>query len=75
MKRVIEDSLSLIAGAGVGMAIMYLLDPESGQSRRRMIAKTAREKYEAASDAMWSAADSARDSISPRCGTQSGPAG
>jgi hypothetical protein len=47
------------------MAIMYLLDPESGQGRRRMIAKTAREKYETASDALWSAADSARDSISP----------
>jgi len=64
MNRAIEDSLSLIAGAGVGMAVMYLLDPESGPKRRRTIAKTARQTFDGASDSLMSAADSARDAMS-----------
>jgi len=64
MKRVIEDSLSLIAGAGVGVALMYLLDPDSGPQRRRKIASGARQTYETAAEALVNAADSARDAAS-----------
>jgi gas vesicle protein len=64
MKRVLEDSLSLIAGAGVGMALMYLLDPESGQQRRKKIGSSARQTYESAAEALINAADSARDAAS-----------
>jgi gas vesicle protein len=51
MKRPIEDGLSLLVGAGVGMALMYLLDPDAGGDRREQIQRTAREKLAAASDA------------------------
>jgi len=35
MRRPIEDGLSLLVGAGIGMGLMYLLDPEAGQKRRQ----------------------------------------
>jgi gas vesicle protein len=42
MKRTFEDGLSLLAGIGVGSALMYLLDPEAGAQRRQKIADTTR---------------------------------
>lgn len=42
MKRAIEDSLSVLAGIGVGTALMYLLDPDSGEQRRQKIADGTR---------------------------------
>ncbi len=39
MRRPIEDGLSLLVGAGIGMGLMYLLDPEAGQSRRQRLSK------------------------------------
>ncbi len=41
MNRPIEDSLSLLVGAGVGMAVMYLLDPAEGLHRRERLQKSA----------------------------------
>jgi len=35
MRRSIEDSLSLLAGVGVGTALMFLLDPEAASSAGR----------------------------------------
>ena len=43
MKRMIEDGISLLTGAGIGIAAMYLLDPDSGRKRRRQIASGARQ--------------------------------
>jgi len=38
MRRPIEDGLSLLAGAGIGVALMYLMDPDQGAQRRRKLA-------------------------------------
>jgi gas vesicle protein len=51
MKRPVEDGLSLLLGAGVGMAMMYLLDPQAGSDRRELIQKAARERLAQARDA------------------------
>jgi gas vesicle protein len=44
MKRPVEDGLSLLVGAGVGMALMYLLDPAEGSERREHLHRAARER-------------------------------
>src|SRR5437763_5670890 len=44
MRRATEDTLSLLAGAGLGVALMYLLDPESGRQRRERIKQATREQ-------------------------------
>src|SRR4051812_16537176 len=46
MKRAFEDGLSLLAGAGIGMALMYLMDPDSGQRRRARMARAASDALE-----------------------------
>jgi hypothetical protein len=51
MKRPVEDGLSILVGAGVGMALMYLLDPAEGSARRAQIERTARERLAQASNA------------------------
>jgi hypothetical protein len=43
MRRPIEDGLSLLVGAGIGMGLMYLLDPEAGPQRRQRVAKATGE--------------------------------
>jgi len=43
MRRTFEDTLSMVAGAGIGALAMYLLDPQSGQRRRRQISAISRE--------------------------------
>ncbi|WP_428938919.1 BON domain-containing protein [Fontivita pretiosa] len=43
MKRAFEDGVALLLGAGLGMAAMYLLDPQSGARRRRRIGRRASE--------------------------------
>lgn len=64
MKRAIEDSLSILAGIGVGTALMYLLDPDNGEQRRQKIADGTRdalgEAGHAVSDTTQSFADRAR---------------
>jgi hypothetical protein len=42
MKRALEEGLVLVAGAGLGLAAMYLLDPESGSHRRGAISHATR---------------------------------
>ena len=42
MKRIFEDGLSLITGAGIGTVLALLLDPSSGDKRRARIAKSTR---------------------------------
>jgi hypothetical protein len=51
MRRPVEDGLSLLVGAGVGMALMYLLDPDEGRDRRENLQRAAREKLAQASSA------------------------
>jgi hypothetical protein len=42
MKRAVEEGLVLLAGAGLGLAAMYLLDPETGSHRRDAIRSAAK---------------------------------
>lgn len=51
MKRPVEDGLSILVGAGVGMALMYLLDPEEGVKRREKIQRAAQERLAQAGSA------------------------
>jgi gas vesicle protein len=68
MKRSIEDGLSLLAGLGVGTALMYLMDPDSGSQRRQMIGEAARSSFDSAretfADATESLSQRARDAAS-----------
>lgn len=41
MKRLVEDTLSLLVGAGVGLGAMYLFDPERGADRRKHLRRSA----------------------------------
>jgi gas vesicle protein len=63
MKRPVEDGLSLLVGAGVGMALMYLLDPEAGNDRREHIQRAAREKLTKASDAASAGFEHLHDAV------------
>ena len=51
MKRPVEDGLSLLVGAGVGMALMYLLDPDEGTDRREAIQRAAKDRLAQATHA------------------------
>ena len=55
MRRAIEDSLSVLAGLGVGTALMYLLDPDNGADRRGRVAQGTRGALNTASEAMGDA--------------------
>jgi hypothetical protein len=46
MKRAVEDGLALLAGAGVGMAVMYLMDPDMGRRRRARISRATADALE-----------------------------
>lgn len=58
MKRSIEDGLSLLAGLGVGTALMYLLDPDSGSDRRQMISQATRSGLSSAGQSFADTAES-----------------
>jgi osmotically-inducible protein OsmY len=45
MKRAFEDSVALLLGSGLGLAAMYLLDPQNGAGRRRQLKRRASEQY------------------------------
>jgi hypothetical protein len=64
MKRPIEDTVSLLAGAGLGVAMMYLFDPDMGRQRRQRARAAAREGVATAGDY----AQSAFDTFSQRAG-------
>ncbi len=55
MRRAFEDSLSLLAGVGVGTALMYLLDPDNGADRRERVAQSTRGAFNTASEVMGDA--------------------
>jgi hypothetical protein len=61
MRRSIEDGLSLITGMGIGMAAMYLLDPEAGHKRRRAVGEAMRGTGEALTHAWDGVWDNAQD--------------
>jgi hypothetical protein len=42
MKRALEEGLVLVAGAGLGLAAMYLFDPKNGSHRRTAISDATR---------------------------------
>ena len=46
MNRKTEDALALLAGAAIGTAAMFLLDPQSGARRRRQLGAVARETWD-----------------------------
>jgi hypothetical protein len=46
MKRAVEDGLSLLVGAGLGVGLMYLLDPDNGRRRRARISRAAGDALE-----------------------------
>src|SRR5687767_6786034 len=51
-----DNTLSMLGGAVVGALAMYLLDPESGEQRRRRVAETTGEAAARASETfgpMW----------------------
>jgi len=64
-KELIECSASLLGGAGIGAALMYLLDPELGDERREYLAKVAADSVHGTGDSLsdtWhNVADYARD--------------
>jgi len=64
-RDLIETSLSLLGGMGLGAAMMYLFDPESGQDRREHIGRRTGSAVggttEALGAALYGLADHARD--------------
>ncbi len=50
MKCSTSEAMSMLAGAGVGVLAMFLLDPQSGHRRRRQIAAVSREAFDAAGE-------------------------
>jgi len=44
--RALEDGIAVLAGAGIGVALMYLMDPEHGEQRRAYAKKRARQLME-----------------------------
>src|SRR3954452_22794584 len=56
-----EAGLSLLGGALLGAAVMYILDPESGRRRRSQIGDAAQGALGTAGDAVGSAWDGTKD--------------
>src|SRR2546421_501088 len=64
MSHKTEDTLFLVGGALLGAAAMYLLDPDSGQRRRRRVADTASDAWESSRDYLSEGIDNVRDRAS-----------
>src|SRR3954465_4873833 len=62
--RYVGGGIALLAGAGIGMAMMYLLDPEAGEERRRVIAKRAGQATLGAREVAESAMEKLADATS-----------
>jgi hypothetical protein len=58
-------AFSLIAGTGIGAALMYLLDPEAGQERRATLRSAATHAAERSGDVLHNAWDMASETLSP----------
>src|SRR4051812_24604093 len=61
MSHKTEDTLFLVGGALLGAAAMYLLDPDSGQRRRRQVADTASDAWETSRDYLSDGVGNLRD--------------
>lgn len=59
-----QDTLFLLGGALIGAAAMYMLDPESGEARRRRAAKAANQALEAAGETAHQGWGQLRDAAS-----------
>jgi len=57
--------LSLIGGASIGAALMYLFDPEGGQRRRAQVRSAAAHAAERSGDVLHNAWDMASERLSP----------
>ena len=62
MPSLISNTLSVLGGAAVGAAAMYLLDPDLGQDRRQDVAGTASDAVSATGQAVRSTVGGASDS-------------
>jgi gas vesicle protein len=61
MRHLIEDTIALLGGAGIGAALMYLLDPDQGRSRRSEISSRAGEAFSSTGEALDATMHSAGD--------------
>jgi len=52
MKRAIEEGLALAAAAGLGLAAMYLFDPDQGKNRRQTIRSAAHRTIQSAEESI-----------------------
>ncbi len=59
-----QDTLFLLGGALLGAAAMYMLDPESGEARRRRAAKAANQAWETAGETAHQGWGQLRDAAS-----------
>jgi len=64
MSHKTEDTLFLLGGALLGAAAMYLLDPDSGQRRRRQVADTASDAWDTSREYLGEGIDNLRDRAS-----------
>jgi hypothetical protein len=60
----IESGISLIGGIGIGAALMYLFDPETGTTRRSYLREAAADALERAGETAGSAYESLSESTS-----------
>jgi len=61
-KHLIENTLSLLGGAGLGAALMYLFDPDLGGDRRQDVRSAAGQALSSTSEALHSTAHTAGES-------------
>src|ERR1700685_4024593 len=61
-KKPIENTLAILGAAGLGVGLMYLLDPQQGRRRRAAIAAAAGHAASSTGDAVGSTLHHATDS-------------
>jgi gas vesicle protein len=63
MKRPVEGGLSLLIGAGFGMALMYLMDPQEGSDRRAQLQQAAKDRLAKAGEAASAGLDYLHETV------------
>ncbi len=66
--HLLENTLTLLGGAGLGAAIMYLFDPDQGPSRREDLSSTASDALSSTGEAVHSTLHGARSSAKSLAG-------
>src|SRR5687767_11692030 len=66
--------LSLVGGAGIGAALMYLLDPEEGAERRYVVRERAKDAMHTGGELLGSAVESGTHALGSAWETVSGKA-